>query len=116
MKALLILALSLMSVSASAESIYCTFTEPFLTVTYNSETNKIRVDSAEHGSAETTAHVIFKSGGILHIDAEGITQYLEVNLTKEGSDGMSDAIYPFEGKISELLVGGCETDTLKKRQ
>ncbi|WP_295902102.1 hypothetical protein [uncultured Bdellovibrio sp.] len=116
MKSLLLTATLLAFTGAAhAESIYCSFTEPFLTVTYNSETNKITVTSPDEGSAETTGHVTYQKGGILKITADGITQYLEVNLTKEGSDGMSDFVYPFEGAISNQLYGGCETDTLKKQ-
>lgn len=114
MKSLLFFCAMFFSFTVKAESIYCSFTEPFLTVSYNSDTNKVKVDSPEDGSAEADAHVEFQKGGILKITAEGIAQYLEVNLTKEGSDGMSDFIYPFEGIISQQMYGGCETDTLKK--
>lgn len=108
-------ALLTLSGAAHAETIYCSFTEPFLTVTYNSETNKVAVTSPDQGSGETTGHVTYQKGGIIKITADGITHYLEVNLTKEGSDGMSDFVYPFEGIISSQLHGGCETDTLKKQ-
>jgi len=115
MKALFLTALiTAATATAHAEKIYCTFTEPFLTVTYNSDLNTIRVESPDQGSAEAPARVTFLRGGILKVEADGISQWLEVNLSKEGSDGMSDFIYPFEGSISRQLFGGCETDHLKK--
>ncbi|WP_291515911.1 hypothetical protein [Bdellovibrio sp. ArHS] len=103
------------AVSAQAESIYCTFTEPFLSVSYNSDTNKVKITSPDNGGAELNAIVKYKQGGIIRFEVEGLTQYLDLYLNKEGSDGMSDFIYPFEGVISEQLYGGCETDSLKKR-
>ncbi len=111
----LVTVLLVLTGTARAESIYCYFTEPFLTVTYNSDTNKVRVESPQDGSVELNGSVIYQKGGILKISAEGVTQYLEVDLTKEGSDGMSDFIYPFEGIINGTLYGGCETDSLKRQ-
>lgn len=99
---------------ASAETIYCSFTEPFLTVNYNSDTSKVLISSPTEGSAEFAAHMTFQKDGILKITAEGFDHYMEINTTKEGSDGMSDFVYPFEGVVNGQLYGGCETDALKK--
>lgn len=99
---------------AFAETIYCSFTEPFLTVNYNSDTSKVVVASPTEGSAEFPAHMTFQKDGILKITVEGFDHYMEVNTTKEGSDGMSDFVYPFEGVVNGQLYGGCETDALKK--
>lgn len=99
---------------ANAESIHCTFTEPFISVSYNSDTNIVKINSADTGNSELTGDLSFQKGGILRISMEGLSQYIDVNLNKEGSDGMSDFIYPFEAVISETIFGGCETDTIKK--
>ncbi|KYG69033.1 hypothetical protein [Bdellovibrio bacteriovorus] len=116
MKSVILSAALMLSVtSAQAESIYCTFTEPFLSVSYNSDTNKVKITSPDNGGAELNAIVKYKQGGVIRFEVEGLTQYLDLYLNKEGSDGMSDFIYPFEGVISEQLYGGCETDSLKKR-
>lgn len=107
-------AIFFLSPFAHAESIYCYFTEPFLKAQYNSDTNKILLSSPEHGSAELDAKIEFQKQGVIRISAVGFNYYLDVNTLKEGSDGMSDIIYPFEGVVvSEKLYGGCETDTLK---
>lgn len=98
---------------AAAESIYCTFTEPFVSVTYNSDTNIVVVSSPEE-EVQLPGKVTFGKGGIISITSEGINHRLDINTTKEGSDGMSDFVYPFEGIINGSLYGGCETDTLKK--
>jgi len=63
---------------------------------------------------ELDGKVEFQKQGIIRISAVGFEYNLDVNTLKEGSDGMSDIVYPFEGAIvSEKLVGGCETDTLR---
>lgn len=101
---------------ASAESIYCTFTEPFISVSYNSDTNKVKVESPDQGTLEVPGKVTFDKGGIITITSEGISHRLVIDTTKEGSDGMSDFVYPFEGVIDDSLYGGCETDALKKTE
>lgn len=107
-------AILLLSSFAHAESIYCYFTEPFAKAQYNSDTNKIFLSSPEFGSVELDAKVEFQKQGIIRISAVGFNYFLDVNTLKEGSDGMSDIVYPFEGAVvSEKLYGGCETDTLK---
>lgn len=107
-------AILLLSSFAHAESIYCYFTEPFITAQYNSDTNKIALSGPEIGTIELDAKVEFQKQGIIRISAVGHEYYLDVNTLKEGSDGMSDVVYPFEGVVaSENLYGGCETDTLK---
>lgn len=101
---------------ASAESIYCIFTEPFISVSYNSDTNIVKIETPTEGSVEVPGKVTFDKGGMISITSEGISHKLVVNTTKEGSDGMSDFVYPFEGVIDNDLFGGCETDTLKKAE
>lgn len=110
----LFIAMIFIAGSANAESIHCSFTEPFISVTYNSDRNIVKLISPDSGTTELKGKISFQKGGILKISMEGLTQSVEVNLNKEGSDGMSDFIYPFEGKLDDTLFGGCETDSLKK--
>ncbi|MNT12359.1 hypothetical protein D3C72_1472840 [compost metagenome] len=100
---------------ALAESIYCTFTEPFMTVVYNSDTNTVKVTDPEEGDQEMQVTVEFQQGGVLMLMDLDKTHALKIDLNREGSDGMSDFIYPFEATLDGGLYGGCETDHLKKR-
>jgi len=60
MKILTILfATLLISPAAMAEHIYCSFTEPFINITYNSDTNKAVVSTPESGEQEVVVEVIF---------------------------------------------------------
>ncbi len=116
---LIVLAFSSVSL---AENIKCTFTEPFLTTTYNSETGKITIENPDHGKATVPVKVEFTQNGTLILSSAKISQTLEIFLIVEGSDGMSDFVYPFEGVINGYdggvdgkLFGGCESDKLKKK-
>lgn len=114
MKLLFFTTTLLLVFSVHAETIHCSFTEPFMTVSYNSDTNRIKIKSVDTGNAEIKGSIRFQKSGILKITMEGLTQSLEINTNKEGSDGMSGFIYPFEGKLNDNLYGGCETDSIKK--
>ena len=106
--------MTLIAQGAFAESIYCSFTEPFINVTFNSDTSMVKVVSADEGDFEIKVDVEFQKGGkILLTDAEK-THSLLIDTTVEGSDGMSDYVYPFEANLDGGMWGGCETDTLKK--
>lgn len=99
---------------AWAERIYCNFTEPFISVVYNSDTNTVQIETPTEDPFEITAKVTFGKAGVITISTLDDSHKMTVNLNKEGSDGMSDFIYPFEGMIDDILLGGCETDALKK--
>jgi uncharacterized membrane protein len=110
------LVLTLFAQGAFAEKIYCVFTEPFINVVYNSNTNKVKIEAAGGQPQEVTVAVEFQQKGILQIQDLHKTHTMKVDLTKEGSDGMSDFIYPFEAVLDDSLYGGCETDHLKKHE
>ncbi len=116
MKRLLpVFAILLASQAAKAEKIYCYFTEPFINLTYDSDTNKMVHSSPGSEDKVGVAQVIFNKDGQIQITVVGIDNSLLIDTTVAGSDGMSDFIYPFEGVINGTLYGGCETDHLKKK-
>lgn len=122
MKYLISMMLFAFSSVSFAENMKCAFTEPFLTATYNSESGKITLESPDHGKATLPVKVEFTQNGTLILSSAKISQTLEIFLTVEGSDGMSDFVYPFEGVIHGYdggvdgkLFGGCESDKLKKK-
>lgn len=114
MKLLLSCVTLLFGFNAYAETIHCSFTEPFMTISYNSDNNRIKIKSIDTGTTEIKGSMRFQKNGVLKISLEGLSQTLEINTNKEGSDRMSNFIYPFEGKMNDDLYGGCETDSLKK--
>lgn len=114
MKKLIVLASLLVGSSAFAESIYCTFTEPFYTITYSSDDNEITYEMMGEEPEVLTANVTFGKNGKLIITDTDEKHTLEVLMTEEGDDGMSDFTYPFKGIFDYTLYGGCETDAMKK--
>lgn len=117
MKHSLLLCLSVFAIAstASAEKIYCYYNEPSVNVIYDSDTNKLTVTAMGSDPEELVGHVVF-GAGILKISDTGLTHFMEVNTMKEGSDGMSDYKYPYHGTLQGKynVVGGCETDHVKK--
>ncbi len=102
---------------AAAKVIICSFTEPFirtfydpekrtLTLVYDAE-NKRREVLSRIGSRTVSPKVIE-----LRNEKQDLIQRLELN--NQGSDGMSDKTYPYEGRwtpgnpdLPEELWGGC---------
>ena len=107
--------MTLLAQGAWAESIYCSFTEPFITVIYNSDTSMVKVNSMEEGDFELKVNVEFQPGGKIVLTDADKTHSLLIDTSREGNDGMSDYIYPFEANLDGGMWGGCETDNLKKR-
>ncbi|WP_413559262.1 hypothetical protein [Bdellovibrio sp. HCB209] len=116
MKLLLpVFAILMASQAAHAEKIYCYFTEPFINVTYDSDTNQITKSSPGEEDQTGTAKVIFNKDGKILVSVVENGHTLLIDTTKTGSDGMSDFVYPFEAIVNDTLYGGCETDHLKKK-
>jgi uncharacterized membrane protein len=116
MKQLLpVFAILLASQAAKAEKIYCYFTEPFINLTYDSDTNKVIHSTPGSEDKVGIAEVIFNKDGKIQISVVGVNNSMMIDTTKSGSDGMSDYVYPFEAIINGTLYGGCETDHLKKK-
>lgn len=104
-----------------AGTLACHFTEPFLTITYDSQTGAVTLVSADETDPDTGKPVprVLAEGAKLQsvppddyqpklkLEKDGKT-ILELELTGQGSDGMSENIFPFEGRYG-ALVGGCET-------
>lgn len=123
MKYLVFTALFLLSpLAAKAEVFSCNFTEPFYSLTYATGTRELRRFDFEHGEK------VYKNVGFL-VKGPGEFElrmndqpFMTLSLTNQGSDGMSDYIYPYEGKLVGKAgdpnsgVGGCESLLLKKKK
>lgn len=90
----------------------CKFTEPFLTVVYNESANTLTVDDmGEQILKVSRASIkIDQSNNLVVVDSRS-KELLKVEKS-EGSDGMSDIVYPLTG-IYEGHIGGCHLTLTK---
>lgn len=122
-KIILGLALGLAAVSAQAgnedpgtrytTTYTCSFTEPFINVTYDTYSKSVNVTNmGEHVKtvAGASMKAVEKSTDVNVVDAAGKTV---LTLRNElGSDGMSDLVYMLTG-IYEGNIGGCNANFKK---
>ena len=117
MKNLLIVSLLITSVS-QADIIRCNFTEPFVTSVYSMTQSTLFYESSE-GKKQTIKNVSFqiKSAGVFELVAKDGTILQKLILNHQGSDGMSDRLYPYDAKDSSSITqhgyGGCSSNYLK---
>lgn len=115
------LSLALLPVESQAGTLVCQFTEPFFTITYDSRLGKVTQVSADifdSATGEPVPTVLAEGAKLVKFDAgdyhPGLRLekdgqvILQLRLTGQGSDGMSENIFPFEGTMGGF-VGGCET-------
>lgn len=113
-------ALLLLADSAVAGLLTCRFTEPFFDIAFDSGTGVVTLTSPDDSDPETGKIVpkviaegakLTRSGAwvgypTLTLDAGG-KRILDIRLTGQGSDGMSETVFPMEGAYG-TNVGGCE--------
>lgn len=117
----IILTASLLVASVSqADVIKCTFTEPFVDTVYSMSQSTLTYKSAELKDVvvKNVSFQIKEAGLFQLVGKDGkVLQTLELN--HRGSNGMSDAVYPFEVKDSNQAgvavqgPGGCTSNSLK---
>lgn len=108
---------------AGAGTLHCSFTEPFLTIDYDSATGKAiylspdefdddgkMVPKVMAESAKLVPEPGWQDDPVFYL-MNGTEKLLTIKMTGRGSDGMSDARFPFEA-WSGGREGGCETDTV----
>jgi len=105
---------------AHAETFTCVFTEPWVTLTY-STSSKILVSSnsslapEEKYALKRVSVRESQPGIILWFKANG-EQIARLELTRHGTDGMSETIYPYDIKTTIVKyssgIGGCYTSLL----
>ena len=120
MKNFIAAAILLSSFAVKADVIDCFFTEPFVSVKYNTATETLVEKEAVMDVSRTIKNVSFTikyAGTFLLTDKSG-KLLAELKLNNQGSDGMSDAVYPYDAKYMNVLgnggtvYGGC-TSILK---
>ena len=118
---LLAMPLAMTASAALAGTLHCSFTEPFFSIDFDSATGIVTLISPDDADPETggiTPRVIAGGARLVRVDtweehpallleADG-ARILEIRVSGQGSDGMSDSVFPWDGKFG-ALVGGCES-------
>ena len=105
------LAMALFAAEARAGVLRCSFTEPFFNITYDSGTGAVTgkpIPKILATSAKLEILDYAASGQKLRLVDAGKT-LLDLQVTMQVDDGMSDCTYPVEGKYGSN-TGGCYTD------
>ena len=118
-----VFALSILFASVShADIIRCTFTEPFVNSTYSMTESKLTYVDFENKVTEfKNVSFQIKGPALFELVAQDGTILQTLNLNNNGSDGMSDYVFPYEVKDSTMLtganggIGGCTSNYLHKQ-
>jgi len=121
MKKLILNSMILMASTGHADVIKCVFTEPFINTTYSMTQSTLTYQDSEN-KIKILKNVSFqiKSAGVFELTSKDGKVLQTLTLNNEGSDGMSDAVYPYEVQDSSQLssanrgIGGCTSNQLKK--
>ena len=112
--------LTMIAANSQAGELRCSFTEPFFSIVFDSATGKVTELSADVTDPDTgkpIPNVLAESGARLVRAADDAMSFrlvkgdetiLDLKLTGNGSDGMSDNLFPFEA-MRGSNDGGCET-------
>jgi len=100
---------------SGAEIIKCSFTEPFITTTYSSNTNTLTItdDTTRQISILTNISFQIIKPNVFEIwnSKQEVIQRFELNL--HGTDGMSETVYPYDANfVLKGLRGGCTSNHL----
>ena len=105
--------------AASAEKFECTFTEPFLSVTYDTSTQILKeVEQIERKTRIIRdVQFVVQSAGVFHLISRKGHALLTLNLTGRGGDSMYELVYPYEGFYKNAqwkngVYGGCSSSVL----
>lgn len=120
MKNLLVLSLVSAASIAQADVIKCTFTEPFVDSTYSMTQSTLTYKSFEQKDV-VIKNVSFqiKSAGVFELVSKQGKVLQTLTLNHQGSNGMSDTIYPYDVKDESQVMmansgfGGCTSNHLK---
>ena len=115
-------ALLLLPAGAEAGVLTCSFTEPFFSISFDSATGVVTWVSADETDPDTgkpVPKVLAQSAKLELLDyaeggqklrlSNGSETLLDLQITMQADDGMSESTYPMEGKYGSN-TGGCYTD------
>ena len=112
------------AVSAQADIIKCSFTEPFIETTYSMAQQSLSYSTFTGGSkpeVRVIKNVSFqiKAAGQFELVGKDGKVLQKLSITNRGSDGMSNRTYPYEvedksmGGGANSGFGGCSSNALK---
>ncbi len=122
MKNLLVAVLLSTSVTAQADIINCSFTEPFFSLQYSTTTNELARTEYDYDKDKlvttTVKNISFQIKGPAKFQllAADKTPLMNLELNFKGSDGMSDRVFPYDAELlteGSNMWGGCESNFLK---
>ncbi len=107
----------LFTTAVKADVITCSFTEPFMTTSYDSSSKRMTVtyDVQKRRTVLDRLSMQEAARGVFEFRNANGQLVLRLKRTCRGSDGMSDRTYPYEGElIAEKLYGGCASTGLTR--
>jgi uncharacterized membrane protein len=121
---IVVLAVTVFYSAAQADVIQCGFTEPFVSTTYSMAQQTLTYKNDVEKNQKVIKNVSFqiKDAGTFELVSKNGDVLQTIKLTNNGSDGMSDTLYPYEVKDSGLVkfanggIGGCSSNYLKTKQ
>lgn len=98
---------------AQADIIKCSFTEPFITTTYSMAQQSLTIENMSDNTRQVLRNISFQIKGRGKFELWDANKQLlqKLNLNFHGSDGMSNRVYPYEGKFRDHS-GGCTSNFL----
>ncbi len=117
MKKLIIAAFLSTPFASQADIIRCTFTEPFVSLTYSMTQSRLTLENHSTGRTSVTRNVSFQILGAGRFELWNSSRRVlaQLNLNFRGSDGMSDRVYPYSVRRSGGQRGGCTSNYLHAR-
>lgn len=115
---------SVTALSAKADIITCSFTEPFIQTVYSMSKGTLTYKNGPAKTESVLKNISFqiKGPGVFELIDKDKKVIQTLNLNFDGSDGMSDTVYPYDVKDnSEFLSsspgrGGCASNYLKSKE
>lgn len=117
MKSILLAVFGFSGAFAQAEIFNCGFTEPFYTITYDTETKVLNVTNdvvpEESEVINDVRFAVTKGTFAMKLSKDG-QDLMIITLTGDATDGMSNNIYPFDAQYLGMSGpnngnGGCST-------
>lgn len=119
----LVFGLMIASLTAQADVIKCSFTEPFVVSIYSMSQSTLSYD--QYGEKKVVIKNVsfqIKSAGQFELVAKDGKVLQTLSLNHKGSDGMSDNVYPYDVKdtglesMANVGFGGCSSNFLKVKK
>ena len=114
MRNFLLVLIATMGLGAHADILVCHFTEPFYTLTYSMTQSKLTLESPEQKSEIAKVSFQIAGAGDFELRDRNGAVAVKLLLNGAGSDGMSDAVYPYDATwvANGNLRGGCTSNFL----